>query len=432
MKRRVVVTGIGVVSALGIGVDAFCPALFSATVGLRRIERFDASGFPCQIAGEVAPFKTADFLPISYRKAAKLMARDIQLATVAAHQAFVSAQLSASSLEDPADERFSCHVGAGLISIDLDELTAAMSGATRGNSLDLERWGNGGMDRLTPLWLLKYLPNMVASHLTIIHRLAGASNTITASEASGHLAIGEAFRTIQRGDADRALCGGVESKVNPLGLARQLLLKRLATDANDAPASAVRPFAAAASGTVLGEGGILLVLEELETAQARRAPIYAELLGFGASQDTHLPANLRQAMPSYRLALQSALRDSQLEANQIDLLVPCGLGCREQDRAELVELDALFGARMARLPLATTRPQIGNLAAGNAIDAAAAILALDQQCIPPALNSERQTGEFILNVAPHARLAKLKTSICCTHSLTGQNAALIFRRFKED
>src|SRR5207244_6354066 len=167
-------------------------------------------------------------------------------------------------------KRFGCNIGAGLISAELNELTAAMHTARADdperNRLDLQKWGRDGMGQLTPLWLLKYLPNMLACHVTIIHGLMGPSNTITCSDASSHLAIGEAFRTIQRGKAELAICGGAESKLNPMGLMRQTLLKRLTETMNHSPERAVRPFDAEASGSAVGEGGGLLILEEFEHA----------------------------------------------------------------------------------------------------------------------------------------------------------------------
>src|SRR6185503_4507346 len=255
--RRVVVTGIGVISPLGIGANATWENLLAGKVGVGRIQQFDPSGFPSQIAGEVPAYKIGDYVPKSYRKATKVMARDIEVAVVAADDAFKDAGLqSRAYTESPTIEptRFGCNIGAGLISCDLNELTSAMHVARDGNKLDLHKWGVEGMNQLTPLWLLKYLPNMLACHVTIIHELKGPSNTLTCAEASSHLAIGEAFRTIQRGKADLAICGGAESKVNPMGLMRQTLLGRLTETHNDAADTAVRPFDADADGTTIAEG----------------------------------------------------------------------------------------------------------------------------------------------------------------------------------
>src|SRR4051795_8023036 len=288
--RRVVVTGVGVISPIGIGAKPFWENLLAGKVGVRRIAQFDPSGFACQIAGEVPDYKIGDFVPKSYRKATKVMARDIELAVIAADDAMKDAGLKSKAYSETPEidgNRFGCNIGAGLISAELDELTAAMHIAREGNKLDLHKWGRDGMNQLTPLWLLKYLPNMLACHVTIIHELKGPSNTITCADASSHLAIGEAFRTIQRGDADLAICGGAETKVVPMNFMRQILLKRVSETHNDTPDQAVRPFDADADGTAAAEGGGLFIIEEYEHAKARGAKIYAEVVGFGASQDTY-------------------------------------------------------------------------------------------------------------------------------------------------
>src|SRR5687768_11320596 len=272
--RRVVITGIGVISPIGIGTKTFWDNLLAGKVGVRRIESFDPAGFPSQVAGEVPAYKIGDYVPKSYRKATKVMARDIELAVIAADDAFKDSGLQSKAYtETPAfdGKRFGCNIGAGLINTELNELTTAMNVAREGNKLDLQKWGREGMNQLTPLWLLKYLPNMLACHVTIIHELRGPSNTITCADASSHLAIGEAFRTIQRGDADMAICGGAESKVNPMGMVRHALLRRLNDTHNDSPESAVRPFDADATGTAVGEGGGLLILEDFDRAKARGA-----------------------------------------------------------------------------------------------------------------------------------------------------------------
>ena len=214
--RRVVVTGIGIISPLGIGSKAHWEALLAGQSGVRQITSLDPAGFATHIAGEAPAYKIADFVPRTYRKATKVMARDIELAIVAADDAFKDAGLQSQAYTQTPNfdgRRFGCNIGAGLINAELNELTAAMNTArspSEPNRLDMARWGKDGMTQLTPLWLLKYLPNMLACHVTIIHQLKGPSNTITCADASSHLAIGEAFRTIQRGNADLAICGGAD------------------------------------------------------------------------------------------------------------------------------------------------------------------------------------------------------------------------------
>ena len=351
--RRVVITGIGIISPIGIGAATFWDNLIAGKVGVQRIAAFDPSGFESQIAGEVPAFKIGDYVPKSYRKATKVMARDIELAVVAADDAFKDAGLQSKAYTENStldSLRFGCNIGAGLISCELNELTAAMHVARDGGKLDLRKWGTDGLNQLTPLWLLKYLPNMLACHVTIIHGLKGPSNTITCADASSHLAIGEAFRTIQRGKADLAICGGAESKVNPMGLVRHCLLHRLSVDANESPESAVRPFDAKAAGTAIGEGGGLLILEEYEHARARGAKIYAELIGFAASQDTYSVTEPDPTGHSYAAAIRKALKEANVLASDVGCLVPHGSGIAAHDKSELAGLRGAFGDSLSGIP----------------------------------------------------------------------------------
>jgi 3-oxoacyl-[acyl-carrier-protein] synthase II len=430
--RRVVVTGIGIISPLGIGAETFWTNLLAGKIAISRIASFDPSGFPCQIAGEVPAFKIGDYVPKHYRKATKVMARDIELAVVAADNAFKDAGLKSKAYTDSPNfdgTRFGCNIGAGLINAELNELTAAMNTARgEGNHLDLNKWGREGMSQLTPLWLLKYLPNMLACHVTIVHELKGPSNTITCSDASSHLAIGEAYRTIQRGKADMAICGGAESKVQPMGLIRQTMLKRLSESHNDSPAAAVRPFDADADGTALGEGGGLLILEELESAKNRGAKIYAELVGFAASQDSYKVTEPDPSGHSYSKAIINALKEAKLSADAVDLHIPNGLGIPTHDRAELNGLQKAYGNRLGEIALSPIKAQIGSLAAGAGVDAAATVLAIHHGKIPPAVNTRKPLEGMKLNVSPEARDAKIAVAVTSVYSLGGQNAALVFRK----
>ena len=429
-SRRVVITGIGVVSPLGIGAAAFWPALCAGTVAVSRIAGFNPAGFPSQIAGQVPAYKLNDYVPKHYRKATKVMARDIELAVIAADDAFRDAGLKSRAYTEMPEidgTRFGCNIGAGLISVDLNELTAAMAGAQDGDKLDLAKWGGEGMKQLTPLWLLKYLPNMLACHVTIVHELKGPSNTITCGDASSHLAIGEAFRTIQRGDADLAICGGAETKVQPMGLIRQCLLGRVSTEHNDDPANAVRPFDAAATGTAVGEGGGLFILEEYDRAKARGAKVYAEIVGFGATQDTYRVTEPSPTGDSYGKAIAKALADADLPPAAVNLLVPCGLGLPAHDRAELNGLTTVFGGGLSRIPMATPKAQTGNLAAGSGVDAAAAVLSVYHDKVPPAVNTTKPAG-VALNVSHVARDATVNVAVSSVYSLGGQNAALVFKK----
>lgn len=433
--RRVVVTGIGIVSPLGIGAAAHWAALVAGTRAVKKIAAFDPAGFPSQIAGEVPAYKIGDYVPKSYRKATKVMARDIELAVIAADDAFKDSGLKSAAYTESPDfngTRFGCNIGAGLISCELNELTAALSTSRSDdnpNRLDLKKWGKDGMQQLTPLWLLKYLPNMLACHVTIVHQLKGPSNTITCADASSHLAIGEAFRTVQRGDADLAICGGAESKVNPMGLIRHCLLNRLTTQ-NESPGQAVRPFDSDASGTAIGEGGGLLVLEEYERAKTRGAKIYAELVGFAASQDTYKITEPSPTGHSYGKAVQKALADANLPPTAVNLIVPNGLGIASHDRAELTGLLSVFGGGLERIPFSPVKAQIGNMAAGSGVDAATAVLAVNNNVAPAAINTKNITNNQKLNVSSEAREMPIDVAISSVYSLGGQNAALVFKKVR--
>jgi 3-oxoacyl-[acyl-carrier-protein] synthase II len=432
--RRVVVTGIGIISPIGIGSRAHWDGLISGKTGVRRIASFDLGGFPVQIAGEAPAFKIGDYVPKSYRKATKVMARVIELAIVAADDAFKDSGLKSQAYTEQPNfdgTRFGCNIGAGLINAELNELTGAMTTArseSEPNKLDLQRWGKDGMSQLTPLWLLKYLPNMLACHVTIIHGLKGPSNTITCADASSHLAIGEAFRTIQRGKADLAICGGAESMVNAMAILRHTLLKRMNETHNDRPGEAVRPFDADAAGMAPAEGGGLLILEEYERARTRGAKIYAELAGFAASQDTYKITDPEPSGHSYAMAISKALKDAGVSAADVGLLIPNGLGVASHDRAELAGLKQALGTRASDIPMSLTKAQTGTLAAGSGVEVGTAVLAIAEQKIPPSINTKKPIDGMKLNVFGQVRDAKINVCVSSVYSLGGQNAALVFRK----
>ena len=278
-EHRVAITGIGVVSPAGIGRDEFWQSILEGRRCVRRINAFDASKFPSSIAAQLDGFSARKFVPKDYRKAVKVMARDIEIAVAAADLAFrdsgiVTRGIAADSTTiNP--KRLGCNIGAGLICSDLDELGSAVNTAVEDGRFDIRKWGSSGIDNLTPLWLLKYLPNMLACHVTIIHGAEGPSNTITCGDCSGLLSAAEAGSYVARGLVDAAVAGSAESKLNPMGLLRQALLKRLCTTRNEEPETACRPFDAAHDGTVIGEGGGLVILEDMDRARSRGATIYA-------------------------------------------------------------------------------------------------------------------------------------------------------------
>ena len=252
------------------------------------------------------------------------------------------------------------------------------------------------MQNLTPLWLLKYLPNMLACHVTIVHDCQGPSNTITCCEASSGLSLGESVRVIQRGQADACLTGGAESRLNPLGIFRQQAAGRTARATAADGAGVARPFAPDARGTVLGEGGGILVVEAAETAAARGARVYAEVAGFAATQ-SFVPDSATQELdadgPEIGDAIEAALASAGVEAGAIDAVVPLGSSIPHVDRAEAAALQRVFGTRAAELPLVTSVPNVGNCCAGQgAIGLALAAQCLAEQHLPARLHTAGAKG----------------------------------------
>lgn len=446
MARRVVITGLGPVSALGLGVEALWRGAVEGRSALGRIEAWDASGFDTAIGGEVKPFSVKEYVPKSYRKASKVMARDIEFAVTAANLAVRDAGLKTKGVapdQTPSysPHRFGAQIGAGLIAAELNELTLALAGSRDADGVfDIHRWGAEGMQDLTPLWLLKYLPNMLACHVTIIHDCQGPSNTITCQEASSGLSIGEALRVIERNDADASVCGGADSKLNPMAFLRQLMTGRYNTHDDDHPARAVRPFCQSAAGGVIGEGGGIVILEALETFEKRAANgnsaahAYAEVVGFGASQSVNRPKrNLQpdQAGRSIALAIQAALREANVKPNEVHLIAPMGLGFPETDRAEAAALKKVFGDSLNEIPLVSTKPLVGNCLAGSGvIDVCLAAKALAEQTLPARINCD-QPIEGLCAKAAASQPADLQYALTYAAGVGGQNAAIVLKRMDQ-
>ena len=439
-----VITGLGVASPIGIGVETFWTSVLERRCGVKRIEAFDPSRFGSQIGAEVEPFKVKEYVPKSYRKGTKVMSRDIEMAVVAAHEAVKDAGLKTKCMiergevEGPGNvdpSRFGANIGAGLICADLTELAGALASAVdENNEFSMTKWGSEGMNNLTPLWLLKFLPNMLACHVTIVHDARAPSNTITCGEASSHLAIGEAFRTIARGAADICMCGGAESKLNPMGLIRQDLLKRLNTDANDTPESACRPFDVDRKGTVISEGAGLVILEELEHARNRGAKIYAELAGFGASSTTRSWYKPDPDGLPIKIAAGKALADAGFSADAVDLLAPFGSGLVEHDLSEARGLHGVIGERASRIPTMAIKGLLGNNGAGaGALDFAAMTMAMRHNTVPASLNTQKVDPECNLRVISSEPIdAKVDLGLSTSCALSGgQCAALVIKRFEE-
>lgn len=433
--RRVAVTGLGTVCAGGIGIDSLWQSLCQGQQCTRTIDLFDASEFSSSVGGQIDDFSARKFVPKNYRKAVKVMARDIEIAVAAADLAFKDAGISTRGTDDgemtiPAS-RLGCNIGAGLIACDLDELGAAASSAVTDGLFDLKAWGKEGLTNLTPLWLLKYLPNMLSCHVTIIHGAEGPSNTITCESASGLLSVAEAARWIQRGEADAVIAGGAESKLNPMGLLRQDLTNRLSVSGNDTPAQACKPFDANHSGTVIGEGGALLILEDLEQARKRGAKIYAELVGFGSACD---PEGMDITKPSagcLDLAAKRAMEEAGVSPSQIGMITTLGTGVAGEDECESAAWKKAFGDNLSGIPAMSLTGAVGHTFAGcSALTASVAAKALSEQTIPTTVNFQTPQAGCQLNLLTETTQAQFEYAIVGAHSVGGQSTACVLKRYE--
>jgi len=418
-----VITGVGIINPIGLTKGQFWDSLSMGRSGIRTISSFDASALPTRIAGEITGFSGKDYVDKKERKSIKIMSRSIQLAVAAAQLALDDSGIDKSQL-DPA--RFGVEFGAGLIASELEELGPAsqISANCRPGVVDLQQWGSQGLAHMPPLWMLKYLPNMLACHVSILHNAQGPNNTITENDVASLLALGEAYRILGRNLADFFLVGGADSKINPLSLVRHSLFMPL-SHRNEAPEKACRPFDRGRDGLVIGEGSAVLVLEDLEHARKRGARIYAEVVGFGAAFDRHKNgAGLARAV-------RAALADAGLGPEEIDHVNAHGLSSVEGDAWEARGLQEVFGNLSEPVPVFAPKSYLGNLGAGGGTtELAASLVAMPHGAIPATLNYEEPDPACPVHVArgglrPMKRPHVLKVNF----TPMGQCAAVVVRKW---
>ncbi len=431
-NRRVAITGLGAVSPLGLTASEMWENICQGKSGIDTIKAFDASELPCSIAGEVPDYKLRSYIPKFHRKAVKLMSRDIELAVIAADEAFKSSGIVTKATDaenvsvDP--KRVSINIGAGLISCDLIELAPAIAESINNGEFDIKIWGEKGLPLVTPLWLLKYLPNMLDCHVGILHDIQGPGNSITCGEASSHLSISEACSTITRDAADVAIAGGGEAKVNPIVLTRQCLLGRT-TSQNENPQEACRPFASDASGCVFGEGAGLVILEELSHAKGRNAQIYAEVVGCGESTSHNLDyKNLDADGKGLQIAIENALEQAQISPEEIDLIIPHATAIPQDDKAESLAIVNALGDCAKTIPTLPTTSMLSNTgAASGGLDIIVAAMAMKNSTIPAAINCEDISTDCELNIVKETISKKIKYALICSYTYGGQTGAIILK-----
>lgn len=418
---RVVVTGVGVVSPVGLGQSEFWSNLVSGHSGIGPLT-LPMAGLPSSLAAQVRGFDPEKH--IYHRKFIKVMSRDIQLGVAAASMAMKDAGLSRSSI-DP--DRLGVEFGAGHISTTPQELAdAARSFASDVEADRLSKFAEEGMRQICPLWLLKQLPNMAACHVAIEHEARGPNNTITACESSALLALSEAMGVIARDAADIMIVGASSSHLSPIELTRQHLYESLSR--GEDPNVACRPFDRLRDGTVIGEGGGAFILERYEHAVRRGANIYAEIVGVGAGCDGATAANRSQGVGLVR-AIQSALRQAEIDPRELGHINAHGKATQRDDWAESRAYHNALGSAAEKIPLTALKSYFGHFDAGaGAVELAGSLLALRHGVLPATLNYRNPDPLCRLNVI-HDGPLRLSTPFALSVNRTrmGQSAAAIIR-----
>ncbi|MEN6407718.1 MAG: beta-ketoacyl-[acyl-carrier-protein] synthase family protein [Thermoguttaceae bacterium] len=385
--RRIVITGLGIISPLGSTKQSLWDGLTQGRSGVQRLaEPLPVRiGSPCrQFTGEIDNFGELDKeTKKTIRKGLKVMCRECQMGVAAAQWALNDAALKSSSI---APERIGISFGADYMLSLPEEFTEGIVRCVDDQGqFQFSRWGGEGMTKMSPLWLLKYLPNMPASHLAIYNDFRGPNNSLTLREAAANLALGEAFQIILRDDADAMLVGATGTRLHTMKTIHAVQQEEVCTDHDD-PASASRPFDLHRNGMVLGEGAAAIVLEEMSSAQARGAAIYGEVLASASSAvaGPRLVADRRRAMQN---VLESVLRSSSLKPDEIGHLHAHGLSTRTCDVDESQAIGDVFGRRATPLPVVSSKGHLGNLGAGSGLlELIGSLLALQHRRLFPTLN----------------------------------------------
>jgi 3-oxoacyl-[acyl-carrier-protein] synthase II len=411
LSRRVVVTGVGLVSSLGIGTEANWEALCAGRSGVGRITRFDASQFACQIAGEVKGFDPLHFVE---KKDVKKIDTFIQYALAASDFAMQDAGLK--------------------ITPDLASRVGVFIASGIGGFGTIERehreYLNGGPRRISPFFIPSAIINLAAGQVSIRFGAKGPNSaTCTACSASAH-AIGDAWEIIRRGDAEAMIAGGSEAAITPMGVGGFAAMRALSTR-NDDPTHASRPFDRDRDGFIIGEGAGVVVLEALDLAIKRGAPIYAELVGYGMSADAyHMTAPSEDGDGAVRV-MQAALCKASVQPGDIDYVNAHGTSTPHNDRIETVALKRCFGEHAHKLAISSTKSMHGHLlGAAGGVEAGISVLAIKHQMIPPTINLDHPDEGCDLDYVPHVkRAASITYALSNSFGFGGTNAALLFKKF---
>ena len=411
MSRRVVVTGVGLVCGCGIGTEEVWTNLLAGKSGIGRVTHFDAAAFDCQIAGEVKNFDPLKWIE---KKELKKMARFIQLAMAASDFAM---EMAALKIGPENADVIGVYIGSGIGGFDVIER-------------EHSKYLSGGPGKISPFFIPSAIVNLASGNVSIRYGAKGPNSaTATACSASAH-AVGDAFKIIQRCDAEVMIAGGSEAAVTPMGVGGFAAMRALSTR-NDEPERASRPFDADRDGFVVGEGAGVLILESLEFAERRGARILAEIVGYGMSGDAyHITQPAEQGDGGYRVSL-AAMKDARVTPNDISYVNAHGTSTPIGDAIETVALKRVFGERAKKVPISSTKSMTGHLLGGaGGLEAGISVLALRDQILPPTINQEKPDPACDLDYIPnHARKAEVVYALSNSFGFGGTNASLLFKRW---
>lgn len=411
MKHRVVVTGMGAVTALGHDLDTFWSNLTQGKSGVSMIESFDVSEYTTQIAASVKDFNPEDYID---RKEARKMDRFVQFAVAATSNALKDSGLNIAEQTDP--ERVGVMIGSGIGGLGTWEDQ---------HNILLQK----GPKRVSPFFIPMMIANMASGHVSILYGAKGPNSTAVTACATGTHSIGDSYKLIQRGDADVMICGGAEATIRPTGLAGFCAMRAMSTR-NDDPEKASRPFDSERDGFVMGEGSGILILESLEHAQKRGAKIYGEVIGYGLSGDAH---HMTEPDPSGpERCMRMAMRDAGIDPSEVDYINAHGTSTPVGDRSETIAIKKAFGEHASKVAISSTKSMTGHLlGAAGGVEAVICALTLKNGVIAPTINLEHPDPECDLDYVPNvAREADVQVTMSNSFGFGGHNATIILKKFE--
>ena len=411
-KKKVVVTGLGLITPLGIGLQESWDGIVGGRSGIVRITQFDTSGFPTQIAGEVKGFNAEDYIEL---KEIKKMDRFIHFAIAAAGMALDDAGLK---ITEETAERTGVIVGSGI---------GGLHAIEHYHSVLLEK----GPKRITPFFIPMLIVNLASGQISMKFGAKGPNSAVATACATGSHAIGDAFKIIQRGDADIMIAGGTEAVITPLGIGGFNAMKALSTR-NEEPEKASRPFDRDRDGFIMGEGSGILILESIESALNRGAKIYAELVGYGMTADAYHMTSPSPHGEGAARCMTMALRDGNVQPSDVSYINAHGTSTKHGDELETQAIKTVFQEDAYRIPVSSTKSMTGHLlGAAGGVEAILTALSIYNDLIPPTINLDNPDPECDLDYVPHlARKADVRYALTNSFGFGGTNACLLFRKFE--